>query len=153
MRLRRTATRQRLSRPDSGRSRDRPHHRSPRVRQHWVMIRVGPAGWVYRDWAGIAYSDPPPRGFDPLAYLADYFQTIEVNSSFYGPPSAATAAAWVRRVEAVPEFRFTAKLWRRFTHEREAAFTRKEVREAFRGIEPLHAAERLGALLLQFPWS
>src|SRR5690606_22249282 len=113
----------------------------------------GPAGWIYRDWAGIAYPDPPPRGFDPLAYLAKYFQTIEVNSSFYGPPTAATAAAWVRRVEAIQEFRFTAKLWRRFTHERDEAFTRAEVHEACRGIDPLHAADRLGALLLQFPWS
>lgn len=34
------------------------------------MIRVGPAGWNYKDWAGVAYPEPKPKGFDPLAYLA-----------------------------------------------------------------------------------
>ncbi len=117
------------------------------------MIRVGPAGWDYRDWAGIAYPAPPEPGFDRLAWLSGYFDTIEINSSFYGPPRAATAKQWVRRVGANPDFAFTAKLWRRFTHERKEAFTRAEVREASAGIAPLHGAGRLGALLLQFPWS
>jgi uncharacterized protein YecE (DUF72 family) len=117
------------------------------------MIRVGPAGWDYRDWAGIAYPSPPPPGFDRLAWISGYFDTIEINSSFYGPPAAATAKQWVRRVSAHRDFTFTAKLWRRFTHERKEAFTRAEIREACAGIGPLHAAGRLGALLVQFPWS
>ena len=43
------------------------------------MIRVGPAGWSYKDWEGTVY---PPHGsrFDALAYLAYYFDTIEVKS-------------------------------------------------------------------------
>ena len=117
------------------------------------MIRVGPAGWDYRDWAGIAYPSPPAPGFDRLAWISGYFDTIEINSSFYGPPAAATAKQWVRRVSANADFTFTAKLWRRFTHERKEAFTRAEIREACAGIGSLHAAGRLGALLLQFPWS
>lgn len=117
------------------------------------MIRVGPAGWDYKDWAGIAYPSPPPPDFDRLAWIARYFDTIEINSSFYGPPTAATAKQWVRRVSDNPGFTFTAKLWRRFTHERKEAFTRAEIREACAGMGPLHGAGRLGALLLQFPWS
>lgn len=117
------------------------------------MIRVGPAGWSYKDWAGIVYPEPKPRDFDPLAYLAGYFDTIEINSTFYGPATRATAASWARRVAEHPDFRFTAKLSRRFTHERTEAFTRAEVREATQGMDPLLSAGRLGALLLQFPWS
>ena len=117
------------------------------------MIRVGPAGWSYRDWAGIAYPHPKPRGFDPLAYLAQYFDTIEVNSTFYRPASAKTAYDWAARVTANNAFRFTAKLWRRFTHERGEAYTRAEVRKTRQGLDPLYATDRLGALLLQFPWS
>ena len=117
------------------------------------MIRVGPAGWNYKDWAGFAYPEPKPKGFDPLAYLAQWFDTIEVNSSYYGPPTPETARKWLGRVAPNPRFRFTAKLWKRFTHERNEAFTRAEVRETCRGLDPLHRAGRLGAVLLQFPWS
>jgi uncharacterized protein YecE (DUF72 family) len=49
-------------------------------------------------------------------------------------------------------FTFTAKLYRVFTHERGKATAADE--KAFReGVEPLAKAGRLGALLLQFPWS
>lgn len=117
------------------------------------MIRVGPAGWNYQDWAGVAYPEPKPKGFDPLAYLARWFDTIEINSSYYGPPTPATARKWAGRVAGNSRFRFTAKLWKRFTHERKEAFTRAEIGEACRGLDPLLQADRLGAVLLQFPWS
>ncbi|MDQ2670668.1 MAG: DUF72 domain-containing protein, partial [Gemmatimonadota bacterium] len=79
------------------------------------MIRVGPAGWSYQDWSGIVYPDPKPRGFDPLAYLAQYFDTIEINSTLYRPATKQTGASWAARVSEFPDFRFTAKLSRRFT--------------------------------------
>lgn len=117
------------------------------------MIRVGPAGWSYRDWAGPVYPTPKPRGFDPLAYLAGYFDTVEINSTFYRPAARSAAEQWIARVADAERFRFTAKLWRRFTHEREEAFTRDEVAEVREAMDVLHGAGRLGALLLQFPWS
>ena len=117
------------------------------------MIRIGPAGWNYKDWAGIAYPEPKPPRFDPLAWLAAFFDTIEINSSYYGPPVPATARRWIERVAENDRFRFTAKLWKRFTHERGTAFTRSEVAEATRGLLPILEAGRLGALLIQFPWS
>ncbi|MDA2914652.1 hypothetical protein MYX77_12010, partial [Acidobacteriia bacterium AH_259_A11_L15] len=46
-------------------------------------IRVGPAGWSYEDWAGIVYPTPRPRGFHEATYLAEYFDTIEMNVTFY----------------------------------------------------------------------
>ncbi len=117
------------------------------------MIRIGPAGWVYKDWAGIVYPKPRPKGFDPLAYMAGYFDTIEVNSTFYRPARAQVAESWLERVEPNSDFRFTAKLWRRFTHERKEAWSREEVEQVRAAFDPLHASGRLGAVLLQFPWS
>jgi uncharacterized protein YecE (DUF72 family) len=117
------------------------------------MIRYGPAGFDYKDWAGIVYPRPKPTKFDPLAYLAHYFDTVEINSTFYGPARANTVKSWLRRVEHNPQFRFTAKLYQRFTHQRKTAWTRSEVAEVRAGMDPMLKAGRLGALLLQFPWS
>ncbi|MGH9632721.1 MAG: DUF72 domain-containing protein [Bryobacteraceae bacterium] len=115
------------------------------------MIRIGTAGWQYRDWKGIVYPNPKPRGFDELTAISTYFDTVEINSSFYGPPRAQGAAKWVERVSNNRNFRFTAKLWQGFTHTRR---TTAEDEKLFKdGVGPLVEAGRLGALLLQFPWS
>jgi uncharacterized protein YecE (DUF72 family) len=116
-------------------------------------VRFGPAGWDYPDWAGKVYPAPKPKGFDPLRYLAGYFGVIEINSTFYRPPATNVSKSWVRRVADHPDFRFTAKLYKRFTHERTSAWSREEVDEVRSGLDPLAEAGRLGALLLQFPWS
>jgi uncharacterized protein YecE (DUF72 family) len=108
---------------------------------------------LYKDWEGIVYPSPKPKGFDPLTYIARYFSTVEINSTFYGSPLPATADKWVARVESFPDFRFTAKLWKRFTHERKTAWTRAEVKEACVPMDRLLRAGKLGALLMQFPWS
>lgn len=115
-------------------------------------IRIGPAGWSYKDWEGAVYPEKPGSKFDPLAYLARFFDTIEINSSFYRPFTASTAKSWARRVSEAADFMFTAKLHRVFTHERgkATAVDEKAVRE---GLDALAVAEKLGALLLQFPWS
>ncbi|HEX2191203.1 MAG TPA: DUF72 domain-containing protein [Longimicrobiaceae bacterium] len=117
------------------------------------MIRYGPAGWSYDDWAGIVYPRPKPKGFDPLQYLAGYFDTIEVNSTFYRPARREVAEKWLRRTRFNPAFRFTAKLWKRFTHERKEAWTAAEVAQARAAFDPMLDEGKLGALLLQFPWS
>lgn len=115
------------------------------------MIRIGPAGWAYKDWWGIVYPKPKPRGFQELTFLAKYFDALEINVSFYRPLAAKTASAWIERVQDNPNFRFTAKLWRGFTHDRNA--TAADEREFKDGLAPFFEAGRLGALLLQFPWS
>jgi len=114
-------------------------------------VRVGPSGWSYPDWAGRFYPVSKPRGFDELEYLARYFDCVEVNSSFYRPPSPRSSASWLRRTP--PSFEFTFKLFQRFTHERQRPWTREEVDEYKRGLEPVREAGRLGAVLVQFPWS
>jgi uncharacterized protein YecE (DUF72 family) len=114
-------------------------------------IRVGPAGWSYTDWEGTVY---PPHGskFDALAYLASFFDTIEINSPFYRIPPPSHARSWVRRVAGIPDFKFTTKVFRGFTHEK-TDLAAADVK-AFRAyLDPLMEAGRLGALLLQYPWS
>ena len=114
-------------------------------------ILVGPAGWSYADWEGVVYPRSKPRGFHEAAYLAQYFDAIEINTSFYNPLRAEVAESWVQKVQHNPSFQFTAKLWKRFTHERSASLP--DEKACKQGLEPLAAAGRLGALLLQFPWS
>lgn len=116
------------------------------------MIRIGPAGWSYKDWEGVVYPQKPGKNFDPLEYLARFFDTIEINSSFYRPPTPSTTQSWSKRVAGNKTFSFTAKLHRLFTHERGKA-TRKDEKEFRDGMAPLVKAGKLGALLLQFPWS
>ena len=116
------------------------------------MIRFGPAGWDYPDWKGVVYPRSAPRGFDPLARLARFFDVVEINSTFYRPQRADVARAWCDRVAGRPRFRFTAKLWRRLTHEREA-YGDDEVRQAREVLDALAEERRLGAVLVQFPWS
>ena len=114
------------------------------------MIRIGPAGWSYRDWVGTVYPKQPR--VDQLGYLSGFFDLIEINSTFYGPPAARSAESWVRRTQHNPDFRFTVKLWREMTHER-GRIEDKDLGVWREGILPLKEAGRIGAILIQFPWS
>jgi uncharacterized protein YecE (DUF72 family) len=115
------------------------------------VIRFGPAGWSYRDWEGRFYPRKKGKAFDALTFVARYFDTIEINSSFYHPPAADVAANWCRRVAINPRFKFTAKVWQRFTHERK--YSAEDLDTFLESIDPLASSLRLGALLIQFPWS
>lgn len=118
------------------------------------MIRVGPAGWSYRDWEGIVYPSPKPRGFQPLLLIARMFDLAEINVTFYHPPKPEVAEAWCNlldRAEA-ERFRFSVKLWQGLTHSTETP-DKGEI-EQLRGVcEVLRARGRLAAVLAQFPWS
>ncbi len=116
-------------------------------------LYVGTAGWSYDDWKGVVYPQKTPRGFRGLKFLARYFNTVELNNTFYRPPNPRFCHGWLRDVGDRPDFSFTAKLWQRFTHEREQPWTDSEVALFRDGIAPLADAGRLGALLVQFPWS
>ena len=133
-------------------------------------IRIGTSGWSYPGgqgtWNGIFYPVPPGRRtrgagrFDELAFYAEHFDTVEINSTFYGVPSAATARGWAERTP--PGFEFSLKLYQKFTHP--AMFHkatggnpwelgRKDVDEFRAALDPLAESGKLGALLAQFPAS
>ena len=160
---------------------DRQHVKNLRLPRSYnctVSLRIGTSGWNYPTgkgaWDGLFY---PPRkgrasshpGFDELSWYAEHFDVVEVNSSFYGPPTRATTKNWVRKTP--PGFEFCLKLYQKFTHPgmyKKAALsdlpdqsadvlaglakvTAADVGVFKDAVEPLAAAGRLGALLAQFP--
>jgi uncharacterized protein YecE (DUF72 family) len=142
-------------------------------------LRIGTSGWNYPTgrgtWNGIFY--PPSRGrakdFDELSYYAEHFNTVEVNSTFYGQPRAEVTRAWAQRTPV--NFEFSIKLYQKFTHPRmfKQQFTKRsggheattddrlldaltrpnpvDLDEFRHGIEPLASTGKLGPLLAQFP--
>jgi uncharacterized protein YecE (DUF72 family) len=113
-------------------------------------LYIGPAGWDYPDWQGVVYP-VGVKGAGRLAFLATLFNAVEVNVTFYRPIAPRDAARWLEAVAEHPDFRFTAKLWQVFTHERR--LDGPELSQFQEGLEPLLNAGRLGVLLAQFPYS
>lgn len=116
-------------------------------------IFIGPAGWIYKDWEGRVYPAPQDKGFDPLVYMAHYFNVVEINSSFYRPPTANSARKWVDKVSDRPDFLFTYKLWQGYTHNRDHFPDSQAEKVVKASLDVLQQQGRLGALLIQFPWS
>jgi len=127
-------------------------------------IYVGTAGWSYKDWQGIVYPEQTKRSQHPLEYLAQFFDLVEINTSFYGHIKPEWGKLWSRKAVAVnPRFMFTAKLNRAFTHSpvsvvqstsAETINANPEDEElAKAGLDSLMEENRLGALLIQFPIS
>jgi uncharacterized protein YecE (DUF72 family) len=129
------------------------------------QVRIGTAGWSYKDWDGIFYPSGMQRSKQhPLEYLARFFDTTEINTSFYGPLKPELAKLWCRRVGAVNKnFVFTTKLYRAFTHSPIAVMeptsaatirpTDEDESRTREGLDAIAAEARLGALLIQFPVS
>jgi uncharacterized protein YecE (DUF72 family) len=114
-------------------------------------LYCGPSGWSYPHWNGIVYPRQKPRGFHALEDLSRYFDAVEINTTFYQPLRPEISRLWLRKVAHNPRFLFTAKLGRRFTHER--LIGAGEVALFKDGLWPLLRARKLGCLLMQFPWT
>jgi uncharacterized protein YecE (DUF72 family) len=112
---------------------------------------IGPSGWSYPDWQGIVYPARKPRGFKPLGLIAEHFNAVEVNSSFYAVPSPRLTASWPPLVP--DEFRFAFKLTRSFTHDPGSLPDPSALSAFQQALQPVREAGRLGPLLMQFPWS
>jgi uncharacterized protein YecE (DUF72 family) len=126
-------------------------------------IKIGVAGWSYKDWQGIVYP-PSLKASKRVEYLAQFFDLIEINTSFYGHVKPVVGREWCRvAAGANRDFVFTAKLNRAFTHSPVAvmeATSAKTIRpgdsderDAKAGYDSLAEEGMLGALLAQFPIS
>jgi len=110
------------------------------------VILLGTSGFSYPDWDGVFYPPGLARA-KQLDYYVRVFPTVEVNSTYYRIPPAATFAAMERKTP--PGFEFVVKAHGDMTHRlsRDPA-----VYEAFHAaLEPLRAARKLSGVLAQFP--
>ena len=113
-------------------------------------IFIGPAGWSYPDWKGIVY---PETCRQPLALISRWINLVEVNVTYYRPMAPRFFASWLNQSAANPKFRFAVKGPARLTHDREDAPDAGCAGGFRESLAPLVEAGKLGAVLLQFPWS
>ncbi len=110
-------------------------------------LRVGTSSWSTASWRGVFYSDKCRAG----NYISEYsrvFDTVEIDSTFYGTPRPATVQGWK---EKTPDgFLFAAKAPRVITHEKVLVDCEDEVRAFLRVMDLLE--DRLGPILFQFPY-
>jgi uncharacterized protein YecE (DUF72 family) len=127
-------------------------------------IYVGTAGWSYKDWEGIVYPAQIKKSQHPVEYMAHYFDVLEVNTSFYGHIKPEWGKLWCRKARLTnPEFLFTAKLNRSFTHSPIAVIEstsadaihagQHDEQLAKAGLDSIAEENMLGAVLVQFPIS
>jgi uncharacterized protein YecE (DUF72 family) len=143
-----------------------------------MTLRIGTSGWSYPTgkgtWNGLFYPATRSKragtaGFDELRFYAEHFDTVEVNSTFYGQPRAEVTRGWAERTPS--GFEFSVKLYQKFTHPKMfraaalkaapgsdgalldflAQVTRSDIDDFRAGVDPLASAGKLGAVLAQFP--
>ena len=115
-------------------------------------IHVGMGGWDLEPFHKLFYPPKPKKGFRKLEYYSQFFDSVEVNSTFYNTSlSAEHARRWLDDVSVNKRFEFTVKLYRGFTHTFDA--TKNDVRAVRTILEPLAVVDRLGGLVIQFPSS
>lgn len=114
-------------------------------------FNIGTAGWSYKDWVPNFYPKNQSAGFDWLQFYAHYFNCVEVNSTYYSYISPKVVDGWIRKVENTSDFVFHIKLHQDFTHKRK--YDEQNIKAVRYNLEQLKKSERLGGLLIQFPYS
>lgn len=109
-------------------------------------VIIGTSGWWYEHWREKFYP-PDLKKNQWFKYYIKFFESVEVNSSFYRLPFPNVVKGWARK--APPEFRFTLKMWRRVTHLKKLKDVEEDVKRFMQRISPLR--DNLGAILYQLP--
>ncbi|MGQ9644877.1 MAG: DUF72 domain-containing protein, partial [Ignavibacterium sp.] len=112
---------------------------------------IGTAGWSYKDWVPNFYPKNQSGGFDWLQFYSHYFNCVEVNSTYYTYISPKIVDGWIKKVENSDDFIFHIKLHQDFTHKRK--FDEQNIKAVRYNLDLLRKSERLGGLLIQFPYS
>jgi uncharacterized protein YecE (DUF72 family) len=110
---------------------------------HW-----GTMGWSYNFWKGKLYPEKLATN-EFLAYYAKQFNTVEVDSTFYRIPRAQSVASW--KAQTPKDFVFSLKFPKIITHVKMLENCQEETDVFLERMELLK--EKLGALLLQFPYA
>jgi uncharacterized protein YecE (DUF72 family) len=107
---------------------------------------IGTSGWQYAHWAGRFYPKGLPRS-RWLDHYASVFDTVELNTPFYGQPARATFERWR---DAVPDsFMYSVKLNRYLTHIKRLAVEADSVERSYGTMGGL--GRKLGVVLVQLP--
>ncbi len=114
-------------------------------------LYIGTAGWSYKDWVPNFYLYNQSKELSWLTYYSRYFNMVEVNSTYYTYLAPQVVNGWLRQTESADDFLFTLKLHNDFTHKRQ--YDDEQIKAIQQNLNILKSAERLGGLLLQFPYS
>lgn len=114
--------------------------------QRAAEIRIGTSGWHYRHWVGRFYPEKS-SGEAMFRYYLEYFDTVEVNNSFYKLPEISTFEAW--RQATPKDFRFAVKASRFLTHNKKLKDPEPALERFLPRAEVLGA--KLGPVLFQLP--
>ncbi|MBN1299713.1 MAG: DUF72 domain-containing protein [Melioribacteraceae bacterium] len=114
-------------------------------------LYIGTAGWSYEDWVPSFYPFAQSKDLSWLQYYSRFFNVVEVNSTYYTYLSPKIAENWMRQLDDNKEFLFTIKLHQDFTHKR--SFGDEQIKNVNLILDILKRSDRLGGLLLQFPYS
>ncbi len=106
---------------------------------------LGTIGWGYEQWKGVFYPEAMP-GRQYLAHYAQFFNSVEIDSTFYGTPPVERVLGWA---QSVPEgFRFCPKTPQQITHEHR--LNRPDLMVEF--VDTVRRfGQKLGVILLQLP--
>lgn len=116
-----------------------------------LQVLTGLGGWEHEVLDRVLYGDRAEAAAKLRAY-SGMLDAVEVRATFWDDTlSAADAATWVEAVQQNRRFRFGVKLHRAFTHGGGA--TAEQARMLRGVLQELARADRLAALVLQFPWS
>lgn len=112
-----------------------------------MQYYIGCSGYYYKDWKKVFY----PEGLTVKKWFQFYcrhFNTIEINSSFYGIPSPVSLQKWYD--ESPEKFLFSLKAPRLFTHLKRFNIDKQDIL-AFYDLVIAGLREKLGCILFQMP--
>lgn len=109
-------------------------------------IFIGTSGWSYKHWKGTFYPEGLPDS-QHLDYYLKFFDTVELNNSFYRLPKGETFANWRKAVP--PKFIFAVKASRFITHMKKLKEPQESTAEFFKNIKGLK--QKAGPVLFQLP--
>jgi len=113
-----------------------------------VLIRIGCSGWSYDHWVGVFYPEGMERR-DYFTYYSKYFDTVEINSTFYRLPFRNFVIGWTKK--APRGFLYAIKVNRRITHLKRLRNAQEDLTDFLKRLNPLKERSLLGPLLLQLP--
>jgi uncharacterized protein YecE (DUF72 family) len=114
---------------------------------NYPPILLGTASFTAAGWEGSFY----PKGLrssDYLAFYAERFRTVEVDSTFYACPAARTVSNWASRTPN--DFIFSVKIPQTITHEKALCDCAVELKEFLDTMDIL--GKKLGPIVFQLPF-